>query len=67
MRVTTFKNMFSMNENALNDIKDGFDQDAAFVLFARVAIRKLESEPSSSEVTRWVDKQLIKLCSKLGN
>jgi len=67
MRVTTFKNLFSANENAIADVKDGFDQDAAFILFARVAIRKLETEPSVNDVIRWVDKQLIKFCSKLGS
>lgn len=65
--MTTFKNIFSAHEAATSDIKDGFDQDAAFVLFARVAIRKIENEPSVNDVVRWVDKQLIKMCSKLGN
>lgn len=67
MRVSTFKLVFSAHENAVSDIKEGFDQDAAFVLFARVAIRKIENEPSVNDVVRWVDKQLIKMCNKLGN
>lgn len=67
MRVTTFKTPFSNHENSTSDIKDGFDQDAAFVMFARVAIRKTENEPSFNDVVRWVDKQVIKMCNKLGN
>jgi len=65
MRVTTFKYIFSAHSEAISDIKDGIDQDAAFIMFARVAVRKLESEPSHNDVVRWVDKQLIKMCSKL--
>jgi len=67
MRVTTLQYLYSQNENSTTDIKDGFDQDAAFILFTRIAIRKIELEPSVNDVVRWVDKQLIKFCSKLGN
>lgn len=66
MRVTTIKKMFSSHENALTDIKEGFDQDAAFILLARVTLRKIDTEPSVQDVVRWLDKQLIKFCHKMG-
>jgi len=66
MRVTTIRKIFSAHENALTDVKEGFDQDAAFILLARVTLRKIETEPSVQDVVRWLDKQLIKFCHKMG-
>lgn len=66
MRVTTIRKIFSAHEGALSDIKEGFDQDAAFILFARITIRKIDTEPCVQDVVRWLDKQLIKFCHKMG-
>jgi len=47
----------------LTPIKMGFDQEAAAVLFARLAVQRTETE-DSGDVMRWVDRSLIRLCSK---
>ncbi|KAL7057158.1 hypothetical protein AAHC03_019138 [Spirometra sp. Aus1] len=43
----------------------GFDQEAAAVLMARMAMFKAETA-DGRDVLRWLDRQLIKLCHKFG-
>jgi len=40
-----------------------FDQEAAAVMMARIAVNRVESE-DSAEILRWLDRSLIRLCSK---
>lgn len=48
-------------------IVSGFDQEAAAVLTARIAVYKAEQEDgSAADIIRWLDRTLIRLCSKFG-
>lgn len=44
----------------------GFDQDAAAVLIARLAVHKSETE-EGTDALRWLDRQLIRLCTRFGD
>ncbi|SCU91189.1 LAMI_0E05050g1_1 [Lachancea mirantina] len=44
-------------------IAASFDQEAAAVLMARIAVYKAESD-DGADVIRWIDRTLIKLCQK---
>jgi protein transport protein SEC23 len=44
-------------------VKASFDQDAAAVLSARMAVHQTETD-EVGDVLRWVDRSLIRLCSK---
>eukprot|EP01088_Endostelium_zonatum_P012900 TRINITY_DN2720_c0_g1_i1.p1 TRINITY_DN2720_c0_g1~~TRINITY_DN2720_c0_g1_i1.p1 ORF type:complete len:757 (+),score=135.63 TRINITY_DN2720_c0_g1_i1:139-2409(+) len=66
LRVTTIARPWVNDVNAgLNDIRSGFDQDAAAVIMARSAIWRAENE-ESFETVRWIDMNLIKLVQKIG-
>ena len=61
VRVTTVANqMLSFGNPA---IASSFDQEAAAVLMARIAVDKAESD-DGADVIRWIDRTLIKLCQK---
>ncbi|EED93311.1 hypothetical protein THAPSDRAFT_22248 [Thalassiosira pseudonana CCMP1335] len=47
-------------------VKMSFDQEAAAVLLARVAVHRTETE-DVADVLRWVDRSLIRLASKFGD
>ena len=47
-------------------IRNSFDQEAAAVLSARLAVHRTESE-DVSDVLRWVDRSLIRLCAKFAD
>ncbi len=49
-----------------SSIKFGFDQEAAAVLTARLAVHRTETE-DPSDVMRWVDRSLIRLCNKFAD
>ncbi|MBA0779991.1 hypothetical protein Gotri_004149 [Gossypium trilobum] len=44
----------------------GFDQEAAAVVMARITSLKMETE-EGFDATRWLDRNLIRLCSKFGD
>jgi hypothetical protein len=48
----------------LQHISDGFDQEAAAVLMARMAVYKAEID-DGPDVLRWVDRMLVRLVSKV--
>lgn len=50
----------------LTPIKYSFDQEAAAVLSARLAVFRTESE-DPADVMRWVDRSLIRLCNKFAD
>lgn len=62
MRVTTTAGRWSSGDN-ISEIASGFDQEAAAVLMARMAVYKTENE-DSFDILRWVDRMLIRLCSR---
>ncbi|KAL8278680.1 hypothetical protein RQP46_008972 [Phenoliferia psychrophenolica] len=61
LRVTTIARNFV--EPGHPSIADNFDQEAAAVLMARIAVFKAEID-DSPDVLRWLDRMLIRLCSK---
>ncbi|KAK4703717.1 protein transport protein SEC23, partial [Phenoliferia sp. Uapishka_3] len=61
LRVTTIARNFV--EPGHPSIGDNFDQEAAAVLMARIAVFKAEID-DSPDVLRWLDRMLIRLCQK---
>jgi protein transport protein SEC23 len=52
------------NANMMNNpVKNSFDQEAAAVLSARMAVHQTETD-DIADVLRWVDRSLIRLCAK---
>jgi protein transport protein SEC23 len=61
LRVTTIARNFA--EAGSPTIAASFDQEAAAVLMARIAVFKAEVD-DSPDVLRWLDRMLIRLCQK---
>ncbi|KAK2077632.1 hypothetical protein QBZ16_004478 [Prototheca wickerhamii] len=53
-------------DGAGGELLQGFDQEAAAVLLARLAAHKMERE-DDFDVTRWLDRSLIRLCARFGD
>jgi protein transport protein SEC23 len=64
LRVTTVARTFS--EGGHPAIAQSFDQEAAAVLMARIAVFKAEID-DSPDVLRWLDRMLIRLCQKFAD
>jgi protein transport protein SEC23 len=65
IRVTTACIRFADLTTTKHDITAGFDQEAAAVLVARLAMWKLNAE-ETVDVVHWVDRLLIKFCRLFG-
>jgi len=64
LRVTTVsRNIVNPNSN---EIISAFDQEAAAVLIARIAIFKADID-NGPDVMKWLDRILIRLCQKVAN
>jgi len=63
MRVSTLALNWHQDKTSLMQIGNGFDQYTAVALMARVAAYRAKKE-SSSDILRWLDRSLIKLCAK---
>lgn len=61
LRVTSIARNFAEPGNP--SISENFDQEAAAVLMARIAVFKAEID-DSPDVLRWLDRMLIRLCQK---
>jgi protein transport protein SEC23 len=64
LRVTTVARPF--HEGGHPNIAAQFDQEAAAVLMARIAVFKAEID-DSPDVLRWLDRMLIRLCQKFAD
>ncbi|KAF9512932.1 hypothetical protein BS47DRAFT_1317957 [Hydnum rufescens UP504] len=64
LRVTTIARNFA--EAGAPTIPAAFDQEAAAVLMARIAVFKAEID-DSPDVLRWLDRMLIRLCQKFAD
>nr|CAH7737166.1 unnamed protein product [Callosobruchus chinensis] len=62
IRVTTVARNWA---DATTNMHHSFDQEAAAVIMARMAVYRAESD-DSQDVLRWVDRMLIRLCQKFG-
>lgn len=65
LRVTT-QALGCAQPNRFDEVAQGFDQEAATALVARLSVFKAESE-YLFDVLRWLDRSLIKLVSKFGS
>jgi hypothetical protein len=63
MRVTTTAGVWNSDPNNLSSMAASFDQEAAAVMMARIAVHRTETE-DSPEILLWLDRSLIRLCSK---
>jgi len=63
LRVTTVAHSWADPSAGNQPIISGFDQEAAAVIMARIAVYKAETE-ESSDILRWLDRMLIRLVSK---
>ncbi|GAB4820058.1 hypothetical protein N2152v2_007104 [Parachlorella kessleri] len=64
-RVTTVTRRWVDGSN-LSDLIQGFDQEAAAVVMARLVSYKMESE-DDFDATRWLDRSLIRLSARFGD
>lgn len=68
-RVTTVTRRWLHPHGGPGDVAEliqGFDQEAAAVLVARLACHKMEIE-EDFDATRWLDRSLIRLCARFGD
>ncbi|KAL3835030.1 hypothetical protein ACJIZ3_009766 [Penstemon smallii] len=66
LRVTTVSRQWVDSTLGNEDLIQGFDQEVAAVVVARLASYKMEME-EGFDATRWIDRNLIRLCSKFGD
>ncbi|KAK7379615.1 hypothetical protein VNO80_05079 [Phaseolus coccineus] len=66
LRVTTVTRRWVDSSVSSEELVQGFDQETAAVVMARYASLKMESE-ETFDATRWLDRFLIRLCSKFGD
>lgn len=66
IRVTTVARNWADSVAQPGHLAGGFDQEAAAVLMARMAMHRAETE-DGPDVLRWTDRQLIRLCQKFGD
>ncbi|KAL4273792.1 hypothetical protein GQ457_13G028790 [Hibiscus cannabinus] len=65
LRVTTVTRRWVENAVSTEELVQGFDQETAAVVMARITSLKMEME-EGFDATRWLDRSLIRLCSKFG-
>lgn len=66
VRVTTVARNWADATASIHHISAGFDQEAAAVLMGRMACFRADTEADGTDVLRWVDRMLIRLCQKFG-
>uniref|UniRef100_A0A3Q3QHL0 Protein transport protein SEC23 n=1 Tax=Monopterus albus TaxID=43700 RepID=A0A3Q3QHL0_MONAL len=66
IRVTTTARNWADAQTQIQNIAASFDQEAAAILMARLAVYRAETE-EGPDVLRWLDRQLIRLCQKFGD
>lgn len=65
LRVSTISGLWNADASDDSMIGRSFDQEAAAVLMARLAVHRLESD-ELADVMRWLDRALIRVASKFG-
>ncbi|MBA0798270.1 hypothetical protein Gohar_008877, partial [Gossypium harknessii] len=66
IRVTTVTRQWVDISGSTEELIHGFDQETAAVVMARITSLKMETE-EGFDATRWLDRNLIRFCSKFGN
>ncbi|XP_074272499.1 protein transport protein SEC23 E-like [Silene latifolia] len=65
LRVTTVSRNWVESSVGSEELAQGFDQETAAVVMGRLCSHKMEME-EGFDATRWLDRNLIRLCSKFG-
>ncbi|ONK59608.1 uncharacterized protein A4U43_C08F8220 [Asparagus officinalis] len=66
IRATTLCRKWVAGPGSIQDLLDGFDQEAAAAVMARLVSFNMESEADFDPI-RWLDRSLIRVCSKFGD
>lgn len=66
LRATTLSRRWVAGPGSTQDLVSGFDQEAAAAVMARLVSFKMETEADFDPI-RWLDRSLIRLCSKFGD
>ncbi|KAJ0034297.1 hypothetical protein Pint_25549 [Pistacia integerrima] len=66
LRVTTITRQWVDSAVSSEELVQGFDQETAAVVMARLTSLKMEME-EGFDATRWLDRSLIRLCTKFGD
>ncbi|KAF8393971.1 hypothetical protein HHK36_020173 [Tetracentron sinense] len=66
LRVTTITRRWVDSVSNSEELVEGFDQETAAVVMARLTSLKLEME-EGFDATKWLDRSLIRLCSRFGD
>ncbi|KAK2641675.1 hypothetical protein Ddye_023438 [Dipteronia dyeriana] len=66
LRVTTVSRQWVDSTVSSEELVQGFDQETAAVVMARLTSLKMEME-EGFDATRWLDRSLIRLCTKFGD
>ncbi|XP_058093436.1 protein transport protein SEC23 E-like [Magnolia sinica] len=66
IRVTTVARRWAETSANSEELVEGFDQETAAVVMARLTSLKMEME-EEFDATRWLDRSLIRLCSRFGD
>ncbi|XP_010934372.2 protein transport protein SEC23 E [Elaeis guineensis] len=66
LRVTTVTRRWVDGSANTEELVEGFDQETAAVVLARYISLKMEME-EEFDATRWLDRSLIRLCSRFGD
>ena len=66
LRSTTLCGPWHSDPTNTSPIKCSFDQEAAAVILARLAVHRSETE-EVSDILRWIDRSLIRLCAKFAD
>ncbi|XP_066331264.1 protein transport protein SEC23 C-like [Miscanthus floridulus] len=66
LRATTLSRRWVAGSGGVQELIDGFDQEAAAAVMARLVSFKMEAEADFDPI-RWLDRALISLCSKFGD
>lgn len=66
LRVITITRRWTDSAVGSEELVQGFDQETAAVVMARITSLKMETE-EGFDATRWLDRTLIRLCSKFGD
>ncbi|CAO2839254.1 unnamed protein product [Amaranthus hypochondriacus] len=66
LRITTVCRNWVESVVGSEELVQGFDQETAAVVMARLCSHKMEME-EGFDATRWLDRNLIRLCSKFGD
>lgn len=66
LRVTTVAGPWHSDPSTLAPVASSFDQEAAAVLMARIAVHRTETE-DTLDILRWLDRSLIRLCARFAD